>query len=169
MQSDTAVAESSGGAAPSAPVWIVFECDHHRFGLPIDSVREVLPPHAFTRLPGAIPVACGLIGLRGRVVTVFDFGAAVGLRRASAQPDFRIVLVERGSAAIGLAVERMLGTASGPAEARSTGDRSTEGSAVTLEDEAVLGGGSIDGRPFVAVNGERLLVGLLASQRKDDR
>lgn len=163
MESDTAVAESTGGAAPGAPVWIVFECDHHRFGLPIARVREVLPPHPFTRIPGADPVACGLIGLRGRVVTVFDFGLAAGLRRAASQPDFRIILLERGEGIAGLAVERMLGTANGQAKAGGTA-RPAES---TLPDEVVLGVAALDGHPFVAVSGERLLAELLAAQGKD--
>jgi purine-binding chemotaxis protein CheW len=54
--------------------WVVFNCGDHRFGLPLDRTREILPPRSCTRLPGCGPEVAGLVGIRGRVLTVFDFG-----------------------------------------------------------------------------------------------
>jgi purine-binding chemotaxis protein CheW len=42
------------------------------FGIPVQHVQEVIRPHALTRVPLAPPDICGLMNLRGQIVTVID-------------------------------------------------------------------------------------------------
>jgi purine-binding chemotaxis protein CheW len=42
------------------------------FGIPVEHVQEVIRPHALTRVPLAPPDICGLMNLRGQIVTVID-------------------------------------------------------------------------------------------------
>jgi chemotaxis signal transduction protein len=58
----------------------------------LDCVVEIIPPRPFTRLPGAGADVCGLVGVGGRVVTVFDLGVVLGLGRAADHADHRLLL-----------------------------------------------------------------------------
>ena len=49
----------------------VFACDMEAF-------REIAPTQRLTRLPGAPDTVCGLINLRGTIVTVLDGGVTLG-------------------------------------------------------------------------------------------
>ena len=51
----------------------------HRFGVAIERIREIIPARPYTPLPGSGPHVCGLINLRGRIVTVVDLGARLKL------------------------------------------------------------------------------------------
>jgi chemotaxis signal transduction protein len=45
---------------------------------PLEAVREIIPPQAMTRLPGAGPWVLGLLNLRGLVLTVVDLTVRFG-------------------------------------------------------------------------------------------
>jgi chemotaxis signal transduction protein len=103
--SNSAVVAEAGTHVPAALPWVVFSCEGRQYGVPLECVSEIITPRPFTRLPGAGPEVCGLAGVRGRVVTVFDLGAVLGLRRAATFPDHRLLLMDLGLRRIGGAVE----------------------------------------------------------------
>ncbi|HEX7120146.1 MAG TPA: chemotaxis protein CheW [Longimicrobiales bacterium] len=146
-------------AKGTAPVWAVFGCDDRTFGLPLDRVREILLPRPFTRLPGCGPEVCGLIGLRGRLVTAFDLGAALGLRPAAERPGHRLLLIECGDRLVAGAVETV--SAVRPVATRPLGRLRTVLRGLTVDRNAVLGVGRLDGRPFLALDSDAILGGLL--------
>jgi purine-binding chemotaxis protein CheW len=104
----TAFAVSDGPLLRIAPEWVIFGCSGQRFAIPLAQIREILLPQPITRLPGCGPEVCGLIGLRGRILTVFDFGAALGLRTAASVPEHRLLLVEHGGELVAGVVEEVL-------------------------------------------------------------
>lgn len=53
----------------------------HLFGVPVLRVQEVISYQSMTRVPLAPPVLCGLINLRGQIVTAID------MRRRLAMPE----------------------------------------------------------------------------------
>ena len=55
------------------------EVGGHWFGLPIQTLREILAPQRLTPVPLAPPGIAGLLNLRGRVVTTVDVRALLGL------------------------------------------------------------------------------------------
>jgi len=97
--------------ASSAP-WAFFACGGKGYAVRLDQVHEIVPPQPLTRIPGCGREVCGLLGLRGRVVTVFDFGVLAGGRASVDQPDHRLVLLHHGSTVVGLAVDQVLTIAS---------------------------------------------------------
>jgi purine-binding chemotaxis protein CheW len=101
---------ASTAAPPIAriPSWAFFACSGKGYAVRLDRVHEIVPPQPLTRLPGCGPEVCGLIGLRGRVVTVFDFGVLNGDAPASSKPGHRLVLIWRGDRVIGLAVDEVV-------------------------------------------------------------
>ena len=53
------------------------------FGLPISRVQDVFMPERLTRVPLASTEIAGVLNLRGRIVTVIDMRARLGLPKAS--------------------------------------------------------------------------------------
>jgi purine-binding chemotaxis protein CheW len=75
----------------------VFACD-------MDAFREIAPTQRLTRLPGAPDTVCGLINLRGTIVTVIDCGAALG-KPACVGPSGLILLVDYFERLVGVGVD----------------------------------------------------------------
>src|SRR6266550_1296153 len=57
---------------------LVFEIAGNGYACEMDAFREIVPNQEMTRLPGAPDTVCGLINLRGTIVTVIDGGTALG-------------------------------------------------------------------------------------------
>jgi purine-binding chemotaxis protein CheW len=78
------------------------------FGIPMDCCLEILEPRAFARLPGAGAEVCGLINLRGRLVTVIDLGIWLARKPAVDTPGFSILVLDHGQRRVGLAVGQVV-------------------------------------------------------------
>jgi purine-binding chemotaxis protein CheW len=59
---------------------LAFEVGGTVFACDMESFREIVPTQRTTRLPGAPNTVCGLINLRGTIVTVIDGGIVLGKR-----------------------------------------------------------------------------------------
>ena len=147
----TTAAETAERAAYLAsPQWVVCSCDGHWLAFPITSVREILPPRPFTRLPGTGAEVCGLIGLRGRLVTVLDAGAILGLTPSATRVEHRLVLIEHEGRVIGMAVDEMVAVTRAAARELSL---SKDAQAVfDIERDDVIGVGTLNDRPFTAID-----------------
>ena len=156
---DTAAAAAERAAYLAAPQWVVFSCDGHWLAFAITRVREILPPRGFTRLPGCGPEVCGLVGLRGRIVTVLDLGAILGLRPAAEREDHRLVLLEHDGRVVGMAVDEMVAVTRAAARDLSLG-REARG-IFDIERDEVIGVGTLEGRPFTAIDPEPVIRRLL--------
>lgn len=78
------------------------------FGLPAESVREVLRPPPLTRVPFPPPGVRGVAQVRGTVMAVVDLGTRLGMAPAGGAA--RLVVVwGRGREAVGLLVDRVVG------------------------------------------------------------
>jgi purine-binding chemotaxis protein CheW len=150
MVSNTAVVAEAGTDAPAEAQWVVFRCGGRRFGFPLESVSEIIPARAFTRLPGTGVEVCGLVGVRGRVVTVFDLGIVLGFESAAASPDHRLLLLALGNRRIGAAVAEVVSVAPAPIVAPAAGSS-----------EWLLGSGRAEDGEFAALAPDRLLQHLL--------
>ncbi|HEX6590054.1 MAG TPA: chemotaxis protein CheW [Longimicrobiales bacterium] len=147
----TTAAETAERAAYLAsPQWVVCSCDGHWLAFPINSVREILPPRAFTRLPGTGPEVCGLIGLRGRIVTVLDLGAILGLAPSASRDEHRLVLIEHDGRVVGMAVDEMVAVTR--AAARELSLAKDARAVFDIEREDVMGVGTLDDRPYTAID-----------------
>jgi purine-binding chemotaxis protein CheW len=83
---------------------VIFRVEKERYALPLAAVREVVvPPATFSRVPRAPPPVRGVINLRGRVVTVVELAALLGLTEP-ASPSTKVVLLDRGRRDLGLIV-----------------------------------------------------------------
>ena len=91
---------------PSVPTrrLLVFEVGGVAFACDMESFREIVPPQPMTRLPGAPNTICGLINLRGTIVTVLDAGIALG-KPAYARARGLILLADYFERWIGIGVD----------------------------------------------------------------
>jgi purine-binding chemotaxis protein CheW len=161
LQTDTDSAAGAAGGVPTASLrMVLFVVGEHRFGVPIERIREIIPARPYTPLPGSEAFVCGLINLRGRIVTVVDLGARLGLAPASSHPDHSIVIVEYRGKLVGLAVQEV-------ARIVAVGTDTLQTSADTLRslriDRAYLRGlGEAGDEIFVAVEPDAILDPILA-------
>ena len=85
----------------------MFRLDNRLYGVELDAVREVVPFHCATRLPGAPPHVTGLANIRGTIVTLIDLGAQLA-GVPSARATGTIMLVEHRGRLAGVAVDEVI-------------------------------------------------------------
>src|SRR3954469_242277 len=83
---------------------LVFELGGNAYACDMDAFREIVPTREMTRLPGAPDTVCGLINLRGTIVTVIDGGTALG-RPAFRRGEGLILLVDFAERWVGVGVD----------------------------------------------------------------
>src|SRR5438876_2047082 len=83
---------------------LVFEIAGNGYACEMDAFREIVPNQEMTRLPGAPDTVCGLINLRGTIVTVIDGGTALG-KPAYSRAEGLILLVDYFDRWIGIGVD----------------------------------------------------------------
>jgi chemotaxis signal transduction protein len=149
----------NAAAVSAATQWVVFACGDHLFGLPLDRTREILPPRPITRLPGCGPEVAGLAGIRGRVVTVFDFGVLLTGRAAQGREDHRVLVVVVQGKRVAVLVDEIV------AVSRETqGVLPLDANALRpydIERDDVVGIGAHEEQPFLALDPDRILARLL--------
>jgi chemotaxis signal transduction protein len=111
-----------GVVTSDASQWVVFACGEQWFGLPLDVSREILTPRPMTRLPGCGPEVCGLVGIRGRVHTVFDFGIILGGRSALQAPDYRMLVLVVAGRRVAVIVDEIIAVSRDPGEVQPLND-----------------------------------------------
>lgn len=89
--------------------WVCFVVEQQVYGLPIDSVQEVLNDMAVEPVPGTSTVVVGVINLRGNVVTVLDLRERLLRRPHPGRHDrattYCIVVIRLGGELFGLCVD----------------------------------------------------------------
>jgi purine-binding chemotaxis protein CheW len=83
---------------------LAFEVGGSVFACDMESFREIVPTQRTTRLPGAPDTVCGLINLRGTIVTVIDGGVVLG-KPPCARTGGLILLADYLERLIGVAVD----------------------------------------------------------------
>ena len=101
--------DTDSDAESSSERLLVFAAEGHRYGFVLESVKEIVPYRAATRLPGAPAHVVGLINLRGRLVTVTDLAVQLGSRAAGGARLLggSIILVESGARTVGVLVDEV--------------------------------------------------------------
>jgi purine-binding chemotaxis protein CheW len=132
----------------------------HWLGVSIAGIREIIPPRPYTPLPGSEPFVCGLINLRGRIVTVIDLGTRLNLRAATVLPEHSIVILEHAGRLVGMAVEEVSRIV--PADLDHLEMRGDLLRSLRIDRGYLLGVGEADDRIFVAVDTDEIFRPVLA-------
>ena len=122
-------------------------------GLPILQVQDVFVPEGITRVPLAPPEIAGVINLRGRIVTVVDMRARLGLpKNDDGKPPMAVGVDQRGES-YGLQIDTI-------GEVLRLSETSREENPVNLDPRmAKLAGGvhRLDGQLMVVLDVDRVL------------
>ena len=95
---------------PDAPRHVVFRVGEALYGLPLESVREVVVPRPpFVRVPRAPESVRGAMNLRGRVVAVVDLAKLLGISPNEAPTQEHVVMLDRARRGLGFSVGPVLG------------------------------------------------------------
>jgi purine-binding chemotaxis protein CheW len=85
---------------------LVFDIGGKIFACEMSAIREIIPFQRITRLPGAPATVCGLINLRGTIVTVLDLGARV-VNKPCNREGGSILLVPYRDKLVGIGVDEV--------------------------------------------------------------
>ena len=123
------------------------------FGLPISRVQDVFMPERVTRVPLASREIAGVLNLRGRIVTVVDMRARLGLPRPEDGKAPMAVGVDLRGESYGLLIDQI-------GEVLRLPEESKEENPVNLDPRmAKLAGGvhRLDGQLMVVLDVDRVL------------
>ncbi len=96
--------EGAGGQAGESVMLVVFVAGNSLMAYAARSVGEVIRVPAITRAHGAAAYLMGIINLRGRIITVIDLEAKIGLARTEALDPRLLVIEEQGGEAVAVFV-----------------------------------------------------------------
>ena len=123
------------------------------FGLPISRVQDVFMPERLTRVPLASGEIAGVLNLRGRIVTVIDMRARLGLPKNDTGKTSMAVGVDQRGESYGLLIDQI-------GEVLRLPDAGCEENPVNLDPRmARLAGGvhRLDGQLMVVLDVDRVL------------
>ncbi|GFO53303.1 hypothetical protein GMSM_03100 [Geomonas sp. Red276] len=84
---------------------VSFGLGNECYGVPIESVQEIIRAEGITHVPGAPSHVKGVINLRGRIIPVVDLRRRFLLPEGEASDAQRIMVVELGPKRIGMLVD----------------------------------------------------------------
>lgn len=84
-----------------------FLLDGHLFGIPVETVQEVLRSQRLTAVPLAPPEIRGLLNLRGQIVTTIDLRTRLGLPAQEDEAGCINVVVRTPDGAVSLVVDQI--------------------------------------------------------------
>jgi purine-binding chemotaxis protein CheW len=135
---------------------VVFSLGSEEYALPIGAVHEIIRFTEPRTVASEVPWIRGVIGLRGKIIPIFDLASRMGVAADSESESNKIVIVETGTGQAGVVVgdvEEVLTVTTDQLEDVPTAD------AETIEAIAKIGD-----RLVILLNPE----GLFAAARADD-
>lgn len=85
--------------------YMIFTIANAQYAVPLAHVREVMPDIEVTPVPLAPNSICGIINIRGRIISVLDLCVRFGFPRANQTDEASILILERKGALLGLRTE----------------------------------------------------------------
>ena len=83
---------------------VVFSLGSEEYALPIGAVHEIIRYSEPRTVASSVPWIRGVIGLRGKIIPIFDLAARLGLEPTGTEPG-KIVIVSGGASQVGVMVD----------------------------------------------------------------
>jgi len=135
---------------------VVFSLGAEEYALPIAAVHEIIRFTEPRSVSSESAWLRGVIGLRGKIIPIFDLAARVGLAPADSAPG-KIVIVDTGTDQVGVTVDEV--------EEVLTVDASALESVPTANTDFIEAIAKVDDRLVILLNAEGLFAG---AQRADE-
>jgi purine-binding chemotaxis protein CheW len=141
---ETASQKSATASFEPSRQLVTFYADDFLLGVDIDYVQEISRQVELTPVPGAPESICGVINLRGEVVTVLNLHHLLGAKPLEPGANWCNLILSFGAERVGICVDRVSDICTvpenkivdGPSNLRSLNSRYIEG--VYLRDDAVV-------------------------------
>jgi len=133
---------------------VTFGLGRECYGVPIESVQEIIRAAGITPVPGAPCHVRGVINLRGRIIPVVDLRKRLGLDGREASEEQRIMVVELGARRLGMLVDSVSQVIRVPA---ALVEEIPE-EAVSVDEKYVLGVGKLEERLVFIIDLARSLM-----------
>lgn len=117
--------------------YLEFQLGSESYAVELVHVREVITPPELTPIPKAPPHVCGLMNLRGLVLTVIDLRKKLGITPDKEQQESAVIIFDLGDRLVGAWVDSIYRVVSVPTESQKPVPDS-ENSAVTQNLHGVL-------------------------------
>lgn len=88
--------------------FLVVELARDTYGVEADAVREVVPLHTLSRLPGVPEPVAGITSWHGEILTVLDIRSVYGIDVEGLQDNRRVLVAGHGKAVLGILVDDVL-------------------------------------------------------------
>jgi len=110
VETNTSTSGKAAGVVMAVPVeqWVTFTLANEIYAINVMQVQEVLKYIKVAPVPGAPNYVCGIINLRGKVVTVIDTRKRFGLPAGVITDQCRIVIIETAQQVVGIMVDNVL-------------------------------------------------------------
>jgi purine-binding chemotaxis protein CheW len=119
---------------------VVFSLGSEEYALPIGTVSEIIRFTEPRTVASDATWIRGVIGLRGKIIPIFDLAARMGLDEIGSEPG-KIVIVETGTGQVGVVVdevEEVLTVSSEQLEPVPTADSDSIEAIAKIEDRLVI-------------------------------
>ena len=119
---------------------VVFSLGSEEYALPIGAVHEIIRFSEPRSVASEVAWIRGVIGLRGKIIPIFDLAARLELAHGDSEPG-KIVIVETGTGQVGVMVdevEEVLTTTSDQLEAVPTASTDSIDSIAKIGDRLVI-------------------------------
>jgi purine-binding chemotaxis protein CheW len=127
-------------AHTSAQQLVVFSLGSEEYALPIATVSEIIRYSEPRAVASEMPWIRGVIGLRGKIIPIFDLAARLRLASTDEEPG-KIVIVETGTGQVGVMVsevEEVLTVGPDALDDVPTADRESIRGIARIEDRLVV-------------------------------
>jgi purine-binding chemotaxis protein CheW len=127
-------------ADTSSQQLVVFSLGTEEYALPIAAVHEIIRYTEPRAVASEMPWIRGVIGLRGKIIPIFDLAARLRLAGADEEPG-KIVIVDTGSSQVGVMVsevEEVLTVGPDALDDVPTADRDSIRAIARVEDRLVV-------------------------------
>ena len=133
---------------------VCFRIGKEAFGVDIFAVREIVKAQEITPVPGTNDYVLGIINLRGKIISVMDLAARLGLGAANVDRASRILVVDLDGFTGGFLVDAATEVLKLP---DASIDPAPEELKNTIHDDYLEGVGKLEDRLVIILNLRRLL------------
>lgn len=151
---DQADKERAAGEQRESHHLVTFGLGRECYGVPIESVQEIIRADGITPVPGAPRHVRGVINLRGRIIPVVDLRKRFSLPEVAESDQQRIMVVELGVKRLGMLVDSVSQVLKVPA---ALVEEIPE-EAVSIDEKYLLGVGKLEQRLVFIVELSRTLM-----------
>lgn len=102
-----AALEKAKAAAAGGERLLIFDLSGEKYAVPIHDIAQIIETPPTTPIPNAPHFLFGILSLRGKIVSVIDVAARLGIRRQAAGGQSKVVVLDLGPDQIGLLVDNI--------------------------------------------------------------